>query len=174
MAPELGVTSASGPPRRLRGRPRRCPQAAVTRAVFPQATIMVFQALAQYQVSMPRQLKLNLDVSVLLPRRANAITYRIENSNALVARSAEVPAPSAPCSAPQHPVPSMSRCPSVARDAASPPHPSRSMSLSPSNVPVPTDQAERGLHGESFGHGQGDDDGGDRLQRQGPREGEQV
>uniref|UniRef100_A0A8B9CII6 Complement C3 n=1 Tax=Anser brachyrhynchus TaxID=132585 RepID=A0A8B9CII6_9AVES len=54
-----------------------------------QATIMVFQALAQYQVSMPRQLKLNLDVSVLLPRRANAITYRIENSNALVARSAE-------------------------------------------------------------------------------------
>lgn len=68
----------------------------VTRAVFPQATIMVFQALAQYQVSMPRQQKLNLDVSVLLPRRANAITYRIENSNALVARSAEVPAPSAP------------------------------------------------------------------------------
>uniref|UniRef100_A0A8B9VMA0 Complement C3 n=1 Tax=Anas zonorhyncha TaxID=75864 RepID=A0A8B9VMA0_9AVES len=54
-----------------------------------QATIMVFQALAQYQVSMPRQQKLNLDVSVLLPRRANAITYRIENSNALVARSAE-------------------------------------------------------------------------------------
>uniref|UniRef100_A0A8B9TC73 Complement C3 n=1 Tax=Anas platyrhynchos TaxID=8839 RepID=A0A8B9TC73_ANAPL len=33
-----------------------------------QATIMVFQALAQYQVSMPRQQKLNLDVSVLLPR----------------------------------------------------------------------------------------------------------
>lgn len=70
----------------------------VTRVVFPQATIMVFQALAQYQVSMPRQLKLNLDVSVLLPRRANAITYRIENSNALVARSAEVPAPCSPVS----------------------------------------------------------------------------
>ncbi|XP_074786135.1 complement C3 [Athene noctua] len=54
-----------------------------------QATIMVFQALAQYQVATPRQLELNLDVSVLLPRRASAITYRIENRNALVARSAE-------------------------------------------------------------------------------------
>ncbi|XP_009465926.1 PREDICTED: complement C3 [Nipponia nippon] len=54
-----------------------------------QATILVFQALAQYQVATPRQLELNLDVSVLLPRRASAITYRIENRNALVARSAE-------------------------------------------------------------------------------------
>ncbi|NXE16937.1 VCO31 factor, partial [Lophotis ruficrista] len=54
-----------------------------------QATIMVFQALSQYQVLTPRQLKLSLDVSVLLPRRASAITYRIENRNALVARSAE-------------------------------------------------------------------------------------
>lgn len=54
-----------------------------------QATILVFQALAQYHVALPRQLELNLDVSVLLPRRANAITYRIENNNALVARSAE-------------------------------------------------------------------------------------
>ncbi|NXK56955.1 CO3 protein, partial [Chauna torquata] len=54
-----------------------------------QATIMVFQALAQYQVAVPRQLEFSLDVSVLLPRRASPITYRIENSNALVARSAE-------------------------------------------------------------------------------------
>lgn len=54
-----------------------------------QATILVFQALAQYQVVSPRQLELNLDVSVLLPRRASAMTYRIENRNALVARSAE-------------------------------------------------------------------------------------
>ncbi|XP_010022318.1 PREDICTED: complement C3, partial [Nestor notabilis] len=54
-----------------------------------QATILVFQALAQYQVASPRELDLDLDVSVLLPRRANAITYRIENRNALVARSAE-------------------------------------------------------------------------------------
>ncbi|KAM6294066.1 LOW QUALITY PROTEIN: A.superbus venom factor 1-like [Aegotheles albertisi] len=54
-----------------------------------QATMLVFQALAQYQMATPRQLEINLDVSLLLPRRANAITYRIENSNALVARSAE-------------------------------------------------------------------------------------
>ncbi|NWS78397.1 VCO31 factor, partial [Crotophaga sulcirostris] len=54
-----------------------------------QATIMVFQALAQYQLVTPQLLELNLDVSVLLPRRASAITYRIENRNALVARSAE-------------------------------------------------------------------------------------
>ena len=58
-----------------------------------QATILVFQALAQYQVASPQQLELDLDVSVLLPRRASAITYRIENRNALVARSAEVLAP---------------------------------------------------------------------------------
>ncbi|XP_074023270.1 complement C3, partial [Numenius arquata] len=54
-----------------------------------QATILVFQALAQYQEVTPRQQELNLDVSVLLPRRASAVTYRIENRNALVARSAE-------------------------------------------------------------------------------------
>lgn len=58
-----------------------------------QATILVFQALARYQIVTPRQLELNLDVSVLLPRRASAVTYRIENRNALVARSAEVLAP---------------------------------------------------------------------------------
>uniref|UniRef100_A0A8C9F6N7 Complement C3 n=1 Tax=Pavo cristatus TaxID=9049 RepID=A0A8C9F6N7_PAVCR len=33
-----------------------------------QATILVFQALAQYHVALPRQTELNLDVSVLLPR----------------------------------------------------------------------------------------------------------
>lgn len=76
----------------LRGCSRQCPQALVTQ-VSLQATIMVFQALAQYQTSSPEQLELNLDVSVLLPRRASAITYRIENRNALVARSAEVPGP---------------------------------------------------------------------------------
>ncbi|NXD18270.1 VCO31 factor, partial [Nothocercus nigrocapillus] len=54
-----------------------------------QATILVFQALAQYQISMPQEQDLNLDVSVLLPRRASPIKYRIENRNALVARSAE-------------------------------------------------------------------------------------
>lgn len=72
-----------------------CPQALVTQVPL-QATMLVFQALAQYQVATPRQLDLNLDVSVLLPRRPRAITYRIENRNALVARSAEVPSPFSP------------------------------------------------------------------------------
>lgn len=92
MAPGLGVTLGSGPPRGLWGCSRWCPQALVTQMSL-QATILVFQALAYYEVATPRQLDLNLDVSVLLPRRASAITYRIENRNALVARSAEVPAP---------------------------------------------------------------------------------
>ncbi|XP_032533186.1 complement C3 [Chiroxiphia lanceolata] len=54
-----------------------------------QATILVFQALAHYQVAAQKELELNLDVSVLLPRRASPVKYRIKNSNALVARSAE-------------------------------------------------------------------------------------
>ncbi|TRZ09283.1 hypothetical protein HGM15179_017818 [Zosterops borbonicus] len=54
-----------------------------------QATILVFQALAQYQVEAQGQQQLELDVSVLLPGRANPVKYRIENRNALVARSAE-------------------------------------------------------------------------------------
>ncbi|XP_065715319.1 complement C3 isoform X1 [Patagioenas fasciata] len=54
-----------------------------------QATMLVFQALAQYQLASPRELELNLDVSLLLPRRAKPVTYRFENTNALVARSEE-------------------------------------------------------------------------------------
>uniref|UniRef100_A0A803VV77 Anaphylatoxin-like domain-containing protein n=1 Tax=Ficedula albicollis TaxID=59894 RepID=A0A803VV77_FICAL len=54
-----------------------------------QATILVFQALAQYQVAAEAQQQLELDVSVLLPRRASPVKYRIENRNALVARSTE-------------------------------------------------------------------------------------
>ncbi|XP_068854151.1 A.superbus venom factor 1-like isoform X2 [Aphelocoma coerulescens] len=54
-----------------------------------QATILVFQALAQYQVATEAQQQLELDVSVLLPRRASPVKYRIENRNALVARSTE-------------------------------------------------------------------------------------
>ncbi|XP_054254851.1 complement C3, partial [Indicator indicator] len=54
-----------------------------------QATLLVFQALAQYQLRSPHHSELLLDVSLLLPRRASAITYRIENRNALVARTAE-------------------------------------------------------------------------------------
>ncbi|XP_066064637.1 complement C3 [Chamaea fasciata] len=54
-----------------------------------QATILVFQALAQYQLEARSQQQLELDVSVLLPRRASPVKYRIENRNALVARSTE-------------------------------------------------------------------------------------
>ncbi|XP_075758420.1 A.superbus venom factor 1 [Pelodiscus sinensis] len=54
-----------------------------------QATIMVFQALAQYQIDIPQLAELNLDVSILLPRRASPIKYRIMNQNAMVSRSAE-------------------------------------------------------------------------------------
>ncbi|XP_039236476.1 complement C3 [Pipra filicauda] len=54
-----------------------------------QATILVFQALAHYQTVAQKELELNLDVSVLLPRRASPVKYRIDNRNALVARSAE-------------------------------------------------------------------------------------
>ncbi|XP_074836426.1 A.superbus venom factor 1-like [Carettochelys insculpta] len=54
-----------------------------------QATIMVFQALAQYQIDMPQEKDLSLDVAIHLPRRASPIKYRIINQNALVSRSAE-------------------------------------------------------------------------------------
>ncbi|XP_044850425.1 complement C3-like [Mauremys mutica] len=54
-----------------------------------QATIMVFQALAQYQIDIPQHKDMNLDVSILLPRRASPINYKILNQNALVARTAE-------------------------------------------------------------------------------------
>ncbi|XP_025059766.1 venom factor-like [Alligator sinensis] len=54
-----------------------------------QATIMVFQALAQYQIDIPQHLDLNLDVSIHLPGRSSAIKYRIVNDNAMLARTAE-------------------------------------------------------------------------------------
>ncbi|CAM4693285.1 complement C3-like [Caretta caretta] len=54
-----------------------------------QATIMVFQALAQYQIDIPQHKDLNLDVSILLRHHASPIKYRILNHNALVARTAE-------------------------------------------------------------------------------------
>uniref|UniRef100_A0A452HES6 NTR domain-containing protein n=1 Tax=Gopherus agassizii TaxID=38772 RepID=A0A452HES6_9SAUR len=54
-----------------------------------QAIIMVFQALAQYQIDIPLHKELNLDVSVLLPGRTKPLTYRIEYENAMVLRTAE-------------------------------------------------------------------------------------
>ncbi|KAM7138919.1 complement C3-like isoform 2-T2 [Macrochelys suwanniensis] len=55
-----------------------------------QATIMVFQALAQYWIVIPQHQDLNLIVSILLPHHASPIKYRILNHNALVARTAEL------------------------------------------------------------------------------------
>ncbi|EMP37267.1 Complement C3 [Chelonia mydas] len=54
-----------------------------------QAIIMVFQALAQYQIDIPLHQELNLDVSVLLPGRANPLMYRIEYETAMVLRTVE-------------------------------------------------------------------------------------
>uniref|UniRef100_A0A670KLS5 Uncharacterized protein n=1 Tax=Podarcis muralis TaxID=64176 RepID=A0A670KLS5_PODMU len=54
-----------------------------------QATIMVFQALAQYEIDIPTHKDLNLDVSIKLPERQNPFTVRIEYANALVTRSTE-------------------------------------------------------------------------------------
>ncbi|XP_053159292.1 A.superbus venom factor 1-like isoform X2 [Hemicordylus capensis] len=54
-----------------------------------QSTIMVFQALAQHEIDMPPPKGQTLDVSLLLPRRSRPTTFRIEDQNALVARSAE-------------------------------------------------------------------------------------
>ncbi|XP_033029307.1 venom factor-like [Lacerta agilis] len=54
-----------------------------------QATIMVFQALAQYEIDVPTHKDLNLDVSIKLPERQNPFTVRIEYANALVTRSTE-------------------------------------------------------------------------------------
>ncbi|XP_039396321.1 A.superbus venom factor 2-like [Mauremys reevesii] len=53
------------------------------------ATIMVFQALAQYQIDILQHKDLNLNVTILLPCRASPIKYNILNHNALVARTAE-------------------------------------------------------------------------------------
>uniref|UniRef100_A0A8D0DR14 Alpha-macroglobulin receptor-binding domain-containing protein n=1 Tax=Salvator merianae TaxID=96440 RepID=A0A8D0DR14_SALMN len=54
-----------------------------------QATILVFQALAQYEIDVPTHKDLNLDVSIKLAERQNPLTFRIEYENALFARSAE-------------------------------------------------------------------------------------
>ncbi|XP_072847647.2 A.superbus venom factor 1 [Pogona vitticeps] len=54
-----------------------------------QSTVMVFQALAQYEIDVPTHKDLNLDVSVQLPERNAPITYRINYETALLARTAE-------------------------------------------------------------------------------------
>ncbi|XP_078541473.1 A.superbus venom factor 1-like isoform X2 [Lissotriton helveticus] len=52
-----------------------------------QATVMVFQAMAQYVMEAPEQQELNLEVSIKLPKRANTISHQITRDNAMVSRS---------------------------------------------------------------------------------------
>ncbi|KAG8573855.1 hypothetical protein GDO81_008882 [Engystomops pustulosus] len=54
-----------------------------------QATIVMFQALAQYQIDIPSLEDIELDVSLKLPGRSTDTKYRINLDNALLARSAE-------------------------------------------------------------------------------------
>uniref|UniRef100_A0A8D0GWV1 Complement C3 n=1 Tax=Sphenodon punctatus TaxID=8508 RepID=A0A8D0GWV1_SPHPU len=51
-----------------------------------QATVMVFQALAEYETKRPPQEDLQLDVSVLLPRRQRSSTYVFKKDNIMLAR----------------------------------------------------------------------------------------
>ncbi|XP_026548754.1 A.superbus venom factor 1-like [Notechis scutatus] len=55
-----------------------------------QATVMVFQALAEYEIQMPTHKDLNLDIAINLPEREVPLRYSINYGNALVARTAEV------------------------------------------------------------------------------------
>ncbi|XP_069804266.1 complement C3 [Dendropsophus ebraccatus] len=54
-----------------------------------QATIVMFQALAQYQMDIPALNDIDLDVTLALPERQTPLKYRINLENALLARSAE-------------------------------------------------------------------------------------
>ncbi|KAJ6657699.1 hypothetical protein lerEdw1_002200 [Lerista edwardsae] len=52
-----------------------------------QATIMVFQALAQYQLSVPHNKDEFLDISIKLPSRSNYVHWRITYENAMVSKT---------------------------------------------------------------------------------------
>ncbi|XP_075715285.1 A.superbus venom factor 1-like [Rhinoderma darwinii] len=54
-----------------------------------QATIVMFQALAQYQIDIPSVNEIDLDVILSLPERQAPLKYRINLDNALLSRSAE-------------------------------------------------------------------------------------
>uniref|UniRef100_A0A8C6Y1Y9 Complement C3 n=1 Tax=Naja naja TaxID=35670 RepID=A0A8C6Y1Y9_NAJNA len=54
-----------------------------------QATVMAFQALAEYEIQMPTHKDLNLDITIELPNREVPIRYRINYENALLARTVE-------------------------------------------------------------------------------------
>uniref|UniRef100_A0A8C0IUX0 Anaphylatoxin-like domain-containing protein n=1 Tax=Chelonoidis abingdonii TaxID=106734 RepID=A0A8C0IUX0_CHEAB len=55
-----------------------------------QATIMVFQALAQYQMDVSETKDMALDVSINLPGRSRPLLWRINRDNAMVARTERV------------------------------------------------------------------------------------
>ncbi|XP_070597679.1 A.superbus venom factor 1-like [Erythrolamprus reginae] len=54
-----------------------------------QATVMVFQALAEYEIQVPTHKNLNLDIVINLPEREAPINYRIDSTNALRAQTTE-------------------------------------------------------------------------------------
>ncbi|XP_072005861.1 A.superbus venom factor 1-like [Engystomops pustulosus] len=54
-----------------------------------QATIVMFQALAQYQIDIPSLSEIDLDVSFRLPGRSSDNVIRINTDNFMLARSAE-------------------------------------------------------------------------------------
>ncbi|XP_008101944.1 A.superbus venom factor 1 [Anolis carolinensis] len=54
-----------------------------------QATIMVFQALAQYEIDIPSHKDLNLNVAIKLPERQDPIHYVIDYEGALLTKTAE-------------------------------------------------------------------------------------
>ncbi|XP_058023966.1 A.superbus venom factor 1-like [Ahaetulla prasina] len=54
-----------------------------------QATIMVFQGLAEYEIQMPTHKDLNLDIVIRLPERKIPINYRVDATNAARAQTAE-------------------------------------------------------------------------------------
>nr|XP_033779887.1 complement C3 [Geotrypetes seraphini] len=54
-----------------------------------QATIMVYQALAQYLTDAPTEKDINMDVSLELPGRSQPLKYRIDRGTTLLTRTAE-------------------------------------------------------------------------------------
>uniref|UniRef100_A0A803TRE9 NTR domain-containing protein n=1 Tax=Anolis carolinensis TaxID=28377 RepID=A0A803TRE9_ANOCA len=54
-----------------------------------QATIIMFQALAQYEIGMPTHMDWNLNVAIKFSERQDPIHYRIDGKNELLVRTAE-------------------------------------------------------------------------------------
>ncbi|XP_015667008.1 venom factor [Protobothrops mucrosquamatus] len=54
-----------------------------------QATVVGFQALAEYEIAMPSHKDLNLDIVITLPERELPITYRIDGTNSLRSQTTE-------------------------------------------------------------------------------------